>query len=191
MNIKILGRMKTRVRPHLISLSHYYALAYRLPVSNSKSRLSYIYPNRPLPFDFLRTFLTFRRCFSWGTFCRKLSPFSDRSCKPIVEDTDERDLRAVGLNPAILLFRVAAYIRSHPDSFCFTLLLSLPLCLWISARDCRWRQTPLTINLLIDDELIAWNYPHWRREEKEKGSRAERENCRLLENFTNVLEKSN
>lgn len=52
--------------------------------------------------------------------------------------TDECDLRAVGLNPAILLFRVAAYLRSHPDRLSFTFLFSL--CLWISASDCRRRR---------------------------------------------------
>lgn len=48
----------TRVNPL------YRTEANRLPGSDSDTRLCYIYPNRPLPFNFLCAFPTFIRCFS-------------------------------------------------------------------------------------------------------------------------------
>lgn len=91
-----------------------------LSVSDNESCLCYIYPNRPLPFDFLHAFPTYSWCYSRGTFCRNFSSFSDRLREPIVEDTDERDLRAVGLKLTILLFRVAALL-TQPCEFYFSL----------------------------------------------------------------------
>lgn len=57
----------------------------------------------------------------------------------------------------------------------FTLLLFFLLCLWISARDRRRRQAPLTINPLIDEGLIASNYPRSGRGDEKEESRWEGE----------------
>lgn len=116
----------------------YRTEASRLPGSDSDTRLCYIYPNRPLPFNFLCAFPTFIRCFSLEEPSAESFPVFGSIARANRRGTDECDLRAVGLNPAILLFRVAAYLRSHPDRLSFTFLFSL--CLWISASDCRRRR---------------------------------------------------
>lgn len=63
------------------------------------------------------------------SFCFSL--FSDRSREPIVEDTDERDLRAVGLNLRSSSFGFGCLLTQPPrrDRFSFTLCHSVSLCL--------------------------------------------------------------